>query len=217
MRAQVKNPSSEFGEDTIKQFHLTLAQYIPDSGPGRYFTGPRKILLDKSWSFTPFVEGKDKLPAMEQLGNDYGRYMQYDVASPDDAPKVVKMATDIMTRICHIHPFFDGNGRLSRLLADSIFLRAGMLQVPYWTKPELNPSERKKFLHELVVSSVNGHPNELNRFLAQEQIRAHGDVAEALEDDPRTQGLISAGVEAQRQKKYIKALKRFVDNLEGTS
>ena len=46
MRSLVRNPLHEFGEETIRQFHSTLAEHVPQAGPGRYFTGPRKIMLD---------------------------------------------------------------------------------------------------------------------------------------------------------------------------
>lgn len=212
----LRDPSYQFGETTFLEMHNILAENIPGitGDRGRYYTRPRKILLDPVWEFIPFVEGNAKIPAMKELGEDYQKYMQQRDIKPIDSTGVIQKAADIITRICHIHPFLDGNGRTSRLLADSIFLRAKMHQVPYWTNPNLNASERKIKLHKAIIDSVRGNPNQLLILLATEQIRACRDEAQALLADPRIKGDPSAAEEIQRQENFVRILADYVDRLE---
>jgi fido (protein-threonine AMPylation protein) len=208
LEAFIADPDYQFGEDTIKSLHRTLAPHIPHmtGSLGEYYTAPRRIISALPWDLKPFVQGKDKIPAMAQLGKDFGDYMQVTVKEPEDIEAVVTNAVDTLTRLEDIHPFFDGNGRTGRLLVDGIFLKAGLHQVPYWIKPEIGnghiSAEKLRFFR-MVEDSRLGDSQGLTQLLVQEQMRAIGDEIAALTTDPRTRDLPETNVEVARQREYL--------------
>ena len=216
MEDLIANPEQSFGEDTILQMHKILSANIPQIGAdgGKYYTQPRRIMKNPKWEFVPFVQGTNKLPAMNKLGKDYEKYMAPRDLTTNDEITVIHEAADVITRICHIHPFLDGNGRLSKLIADSIFLRAGLHQVPFWTNPELSGSERKTRIHQIIIDSVKGNETPLIKLLTTEQIRACTDESKALRNDPRTQGLQTTLGDVTRQEEIVKKLSRYLASLE---
>lgn len=213
MSTLVADSDSVFGEATFRLMHSLLAPNIPHTEPGVYFTGPRRIKLNPSWDFVPFVQGQDKVYEMQKLGEDYSGYMIPGEAAPNASPDVVRQAADVITRVCHIHPFFDGNGRLSRVMADSVFLRKGLHQIPFWANPRLGAEKRKEYAHKMIIGAVKGNPEMLLEFLAKEQILACRDEAQALWNDPETKGLKSAREEIARQENYVSILSGYVDQL----
>ena len=119
-------------ENHIKQLHRDLLQY---SEKDAYHRGKYKT-------------SSNSVAAFDQTGREIG--VVFKTATPFDTPRLMKEAVDwardeIKGRQLHpllvialfivvfleIHPFQDGNGRLSRVLTTLLLLRAGYSYVPY--------------------------------------------------------------------------------------
>lgn len=119
-------------ENHIKQLHRDLLKY---SEKDAYHRGKYKT-------------SSNSVAAFDQTGREIG--VVFETATPFDTPLLMKEAVDwardeIKGRQLHpllvialfivvfleIHPFQDGNGRLSRVLTTLLLLRAGYSYVPY--------------------------------------------------------------------------------------
>lgn len=164
-----------FGEDTILSFHRIAARNIPDIHPhvGKYFLRPRRVISTVPWEIKPFAPVEEREKLMREVGLDYASYMTDSYQTPDGAIRAVTRGAEMIARICDIHPFLDGNGRVSRIVADSIFLRAGLSQVPFWApEGKLHIPGGKNHLHKSVEQARTGNPNPLVHFLAEQQAYA---------------------------------------------
>lgn len=209
----LSDPSYQFGEHTIIDLHATLSAHIPDIGgyPGKYFTAPRRIISSLPWRIKPFVQGKEKIPAMNSLGQDYGRYMEKTIEEPADIECVIDNAVDTITRLEDIHPFVDGNGRLGRLLVDGILLKSGLSQIPYWINPEIDKVSKEKLRFLRMVEDARcGDRTSLTQLIVQEEIRALSDQHNALKTDERTRDLAETEQEIIKQEEYLDYLKGMV-------
>lgn len=86
---------------------------------------------------------------IEQLMNDFMAYLnQIDVSSINvqNAPLVY---SKIHTGFVHIHPFWDGNGRIARLISNIPLLKAGLPPLV------INQKERRKYIKSLANYQIN--------------------------------------------------------------
>jgi Fic family protein len=119
-------------ENHVKQLHRDLLRYSEKDARhrGQYKTQPNSVA------------------AFDEAGKQVG--IVFETATPFDAPRLMQEAVDwareaLETRQLHpllvtaifivvfleIHPFQDGNGRLSRILTTLLLLRAGYACAPY--------------------------------------------------------------------------------------
>jgi Fic family protein len=119
-------------ENHVKQLHRDLLRYSEKDAHhrGQYKTQPNSVA------------------AFDEAGNQVG--IVFEPATPFDTPQLMKETVDwtretLEARQLHpllviaifivlfleIHPFQDGNGRLSRILTTLLLLRAGYAYVPY--------------------------------------------------------------------------------------
>jgi len=119
-------------ENHVKQLHRDLLRHSEKDAHhrGQYKTQPNSVA------------------AFDEAGNQVG--IIFEPATPFDTPQLMKEAADwareaLEARQLHpllviaifivvflqIHPFQDGNGRLSRILTTLLLLRAGYAYVPY--------------------------------------------------------------------------------------
>src|SRR2546423_672609 len=119
-------------ENYIKQFHRDLLQYSEKDG----------------WHRGEYKKNNNHVEAFDPDGKSLG--IVFETASPFDTPfrmaKLVQWTRETMEKktlhpllvisvfiveFLAIHPFQDGNGRLSRILTTYLLLSAGYVYVPY--------------------------------------------------------------------------------------
>lgn len=102
-----------FSENLIKTLHQLITQNIEKEWAGRYRNAPVRIT---GTSHQP----PDALH-VPSLMNDLIVW----TGKQQKAMHVVELAAILQHKLVHIHPFFDGNGRTSRLVMNIILLQKG--------------------------------------------------------------------------------------------
>jgi Fic family protein len=121
-----------FGENLIKHFHKELLKYVPKDEPhrGNYKTQENKVhMVDEAGRTLEVLF--DTTPAYLAP-----KEMQELVEWTDQAlvvgnPHSLLVIGNFVVEFLKIHPFQDGNGRLSRILTNLLMLKAGYAHVPY--------------------------------------------------------------------------------------
>lgn len=119
-------------ENHIRQLHRELLRYSErdEYHRGRYKTSPNHVVAFDAdgnelgvvfETSTPFATPLE----MERLVSDINQALELRVTHP-----LIVIAAFIV-RFLAIHPFQDGNGRLSRVLTTLLLLRAGYVYVPF--------------------------------------------------------------------------------------
>jgi Fic family protein len=140
----------ELTENTIKQLHTMLLQHTNKDKRhrGRYKTLENSVhakdeagqVLSVLFETTPaYLTGKQ----MEELVTWTNR------ALADGHHHSLVIIANFVVELLKIHPFLDGNGRLSRILTNLLMLRAGYGFVPYVSHERL--IERSKAEYYLAL------------------------------------------------------------------
>jgi len=145
-----------FSEELIKQLHHMLYSHSGGSG-GEYKTENNLIMEiapdgTRAVRFNP-IPAKDTKAAMEQLIFAY--------MDARDNPKINKLLLVpcvILDFLC-IHPFADGNGRVSRLLSLLLLYKAGFNVGKYVSFEEQINNEKAWYYHALKESSAGWNEN----------------------------------------------------------
>lgn len=183
----IKNNAS-FSEDTIKSFHAIITKNSPNL-PQKYkgkYSYSRKVLVGSKWECKPFAPAETIDARMHKLAERYAEFMKYKPEDPTQIYKVVNNACDIMVDLIDIHPFSDGNGRTSRLLADGILISGGLYPMPHWLNPEIkNLSKAKQQFGMMMEYACRGDYRMLLHFMVKQQRAAIESEFEEIEKDPQ--------------------------------
>lgn len=148
-------------EDTILMLHRTMLSYSPVTG-GSYKTSDNVIVeIDMAGNrrvrFAP-VLAKETRNAMEQLLLTY-----MDARSNYSINQLLLIPCFILDFLC-IHPFADGNGRMSRLLSLLLLYNNGFDAGKYISFEEQINNNKSMYYEALRISSVGWHTNENSYF-----------------------------------------------------
>jgi len=127
-----------FGENTIKHFHQELLKYVDkDKGHrGEYKKQENKVhMIDESGKSIGVLF--DTTPAyltpkeMQELVDWTKEAMKTESHHP------LLIIGNFLVEFLNIHPFVDGNGRISRVLTNLLLLKEGYLYMPYASHEKL--------------------------------------------------------------------------------
>ena len=150
-----------FSEENIKELHSLIYSKSLDRTGGFYKTDDNLILeYDSKWNantrFTP-VSANDTSNAMDQM------ILAYINAKQEGVNDLILTACVILDFLC-IHPFTDGNGRISRLLTVFFYLLSGFDVVKY-TSLEKEIEKNKEYYYEALRQSSEGWMENRNSYL----------------------------------------------------
>lgn len=128
----------KFSENTIKHFHQELLKYV-DKDKGHR---------------GEYKKQENKVHMVDQAGNSVGVLFDTTPAylTPKEMQELVDWTKEVIEKKTHhplliignflveflnIHPFVDGNGRISRVLANLLLLKEGYLYMPYISHEKL--------------------------------------------------------------------------------
>ncbi len=122
----------KFSENIIKHFHQELLRYVDKDQKhrGEYKKGENKVhMIDEAGQSIGILF--DTAPAFLTPGNmqDLVEWTQKALAAKKYHPLLI--IGNFLVEFLKIHPFTDGNGRLSRVLTNLLLLQAGYLYILY--------------------------------------------------------------------------------------
>lgn len=142
-----------FSESTIKHFHKELLKYAEkDEGHrGEYKKKENKVLMIDSsgkpvgilFDTTPaYLTPKEMLELVE--------WTQTAIKEKKYHPLLI--ASNFVVEFLNIHPFEDGNGRLSRIITNLLLLKEGYLYMPYVSHEKLVEDNKPEYYMALRKS-----------------------------------------------------------------
>lgn len=139
----------------ILQLHRDLYRFEGNSAGGIYKNSDNVIEeLDETGKkrvrFQPIAAWETK-EAMERLCEAYGR-----IADEETADQLLLIPMFILDFLC-VHPFRDGNGRMSRLLTLLLLYKAGYFVGRYISIEKLIEQSKDSYYEALAESSINWH------------------------------------------------------------
>ena len=148
----------DLSEDTIKTLHRMMEEEAAPLEAGQYKSHDNMIMEylpdgTRRVRFVP-VSSKDTPKAMEQLLLAY-----YDARQNSGISDLLLIPCFIVDFLC-IHPYLDGNGRLSRLLTVFLLYRAGYDIGRYISIEGQINKYKESYYDALERSSVGWHENE---------------------------------------------------------
>ena len=141
----------EYTPQILRSLHFMMTEYTLDANPGLWRPGPIWIRNDATGDIVYEGPPADELPALvKELTND----VSYD----SETPVMVKAAMAHLNLVM-IHPFRDGNGRMSRCLQTLVLARDQILAPQFSSIEEYlgrNTQSYYKVLQE--VGAESWHP-----------------------------------------------------------
>lgn len=158
--------SLKFGENTIKHFHKELLKYVKKDKAhrGDYKKEENKVhMIDAAGKSTGVLFDTTSAYLTPKEMQELVEWTQEALAEKKYHPLLI--VGNFLVEFLQIHPFQDGNGRLSRILTNLLLLKEGYLYMPYVShekcvednKPEyyvaLRQSQKTfKTNHETIIS-----------------------------------------------------------------
>jgi len=155
--------SLKFSENSIKYFHKELLKYVEKNAlhRGEYKKGENRVeMFDKDGKFIGVLF--DTTPAYLTP-----KEMQELVEWTQEAVKEKRyhsllIVGNFLVEFLNIHPFQDGNGRLSRILTNLLLLKEGYLYMPYVSHEKLVEDNKPDYyvaLHRSQKTLKTKHKN----------------------------------------------------------
>lgn len=144
----------------ILQLHRDLYKFSGNTYGGTYKTSDNIIAEvdrfgNKSIRFQP-VQAWQTADAIQSLCNDYAK-----MVNEKEIDMLLLMPMFILDFLC-IHPFDDGNGRMSRLLMLLILYRSDYIVGKYISLEKLIEKSKESYYETLRISSEGWHENKNN-------------------------------------------------------
>lgn len=148
----------EFSEHTILRLHEIMMSYTGSEDAGQYKVNQNYIVEEdkqgnRKMRFKP-LDAKETPEAMEQLVLAY-----QDACNNSNINQLLLIPCVILDFLC-IHPFRDGNGRMSRLLTLLLLYKNGFDVGKYVSFEEQINNNKGNYYEALRLSSINWLENE---------------------------------------------------------
>ncbi len=175
----------------ILQLHRDLYKFEGYNFGGKYKTADN-IIEEEDTQGNKFVRFKpvpawETPEAIENLCNEFDKALGAGIIDP-----LLLIPMFILDFLC-IHPFNDGNGRMSRLLTLLLLYRAGYIVGKYISIEHLIEKTKTSYYECLQESSVNWHEGD-NDYVAFVQYMLGVVVAAYREFSDRVQTLVTSGL-----------------------
>ncbi len=109
-------------------------------------------------------------PYPQEVGSNVRRILDWYYTVDDVKFHPIVSITLFMMNFIHVHPFFDGNGRMSRLLLMSMLFNKGYLGCLF------RKDERKLFFSHFDPYILHGDPNPMIYYIAGRIYQFHNDL-----------------------------------------
>ena len=142
----------------ILQLHREMLKYTAFSYGGRFKTTSNEIAMilpdgEKRVIFQP-LEPYETPDAIQQICDSFSETLEKELVEP-----LILIPCFILDFLC-IHPFNDGNGRMSRLLTLLLLYKCGYEVGKYISIEKSIADTKENYYNALAASDVNWHTNE---------------------------------------------------------
>lgn len=145
-----------FTEGTILQFHRELLKYSDKDEPrrGRYKSSSNKVVaVDRSGrELTLFNPTEPHLVQSEM--RDLMEWTKGELKGEEFHPVLV--VANFIVEFLAIHPFHDGNGRLSRILTNLLLAQVGYAYMPYASLEKIIEDNKAEYYVSLRTAQKGG-------------------------------------------------------------
>ena len=141
----------EYTPQILRSLHFMMTEYTLDASPGLWRPGPIWIRNDATGDIVYEGPPADELPELAQE-------LTSDVSSDSETPVMVKAAMAHLNLVM-IHPFRDGNGRMSRCLQTLVLARDQILAPQFSSIEEYLGRNTQSYYRVLQeVGTESWHP-----------------------------------------------------------
>jgi Fic family protein len=123
----------------------------------------------------------------------------------DESIEPIQKATWLHWAIARIHPFRDGNGRMSRILQDYILIRAGLVPSP------LQPEDREGGYYAALEAADAGGGRALLEIVAKNTLRMADRYLSIIRDEETKQDWVAKITQAATEKVKQSAYRQFLN------
>jgi len=130
--------SLKFNESLIKHFHLELLKHVEkdEKHRGEYKKGENKVqMIDEAGESIGILFDTSPAYLTPSQMQELVEWTQKALTENKFHPLLI--IGNFLVEFLKIHPFSDGNGRLSRVLTNMLLLQAGYLYMPYVSHEKL--------------------------------------------------------------------------------
>ena len=147
------DPSFHWYDRVILDLHFDACYFQQDKSPGRWRTGPIGVTSDDG-RFLYRAPNADQIPALMTEVVDWLDHGEVDA-------HVVVRAAMAHLHLVSVHPFRDGNGRISRIIQSLVLAREGLLSPEFASIEEYLGSHTPDYYR--VLQEVQGGSYQPNR------------------------------------------------------
>lgn len=143
----------KFNESLVKHFHKELLKYVKKdkNHRGKYKTRENKVhMVDKAGQSIGILFDTTSAYLTPSKMRDLVEWTQQTLKESKYHPLLV--IGNFLVEFLKIHPFSDGNGRLSRILTNLLLLHAGYLYMPYISHEKLIEDNKPDYYIALRAS-----------------------------------------------------------------
>ncbi|MDP3724245.1 MAG: Fic family protein [bacterium] len=142
-----------FNEGSIKHLHKELLKYVEEDAlhRGNYKSGDNKVqMVDGQGRSIGVIFDTTPAYLTPKEMNELVDWTKMVLSSKKYHPLLV--IGNFIVELLNIHPFKDGNGRLSRILTNLLLLKAGYLYIPYVSHEKLVEDNKPDYYMALRTS-----------------------------------------------------------------
>ena len=145
--------SIKLSESTIKHFHKELLKYVKKDKThrGEYKKNENKVhMIDKAGKSVGVLFDTTKAFLTPKEMQELVEWTQKELLEKKNHP--ILIIANFIVEFLQIHPFQDGNGRLSRILTNLLLLKTGYLYMPYVSHEKLIEDNKSDYYMALRKS-----------------------------------------------------------------
>lgn len=142
-----------FSENTIKHLHQKLLKYVgkDQDHRGKYKSTDNKVeMVDEKGRRIGIIFDTTPAYLTPKEMQELAEWTKYALEAKLSHPLVI--IGNFLVEFLNIHPFKDGNGRLSRILTNLLLLQAGYLYMPYVSHEKLIEDQKPQYYTALRKS-----------------------------------------------------------------
>jgi Fic family protein len=168
------DPNFAYSRGLIKSLHFMMQQYDFTKNPGRWRPGP--VFVRNEPTGERVYEGPSA-----SLVNGLAHELVEFLNKPPEGIHPMVLAAMAHLNLVMIHPFSDGNGRMSRVLQTLVLARSGILAKEFCSLEEYLGRNRQSYYDVLAeVGTASWHPGRDARPWIRYCLKAHFQQASTL-------------------------------------